>query len=643
VFDARPDEACRAVQRMLAAVGLPADRQAAAARGRDWALAVVAPAAAGPTCGAGLAAEAGHLLAWTGDLLLPEDWTEHPRDGSDPGRLGSALLRRLARQGIEALIDIDGSFCGAWYDPRADRWQIFNDKLGLIPVFWTSHRGRDVAGPSPDLVRLAAGAPVTLWDQGLADLLRTGNMVDDRTLIRGVRWLIGGHALVRTPQGLEAGRYWEFRHRPVPDTDVEALLESAGEVLERCIRRQADCRWPLWLGLSGGMDSRCILAAAHAVGRVPACFTTGMAVSEDVRYAPHVARAAGAVHYWVPFEPPAAIEPLMNLIRRTAGLHSARHLTAAAMIPAWLEAQRPCVLLEGYLMGALAGVHLPDPAEILPGRPPHQWPWAGNRLHAGGRVEAVDELLRPDLARTSLQRWAERIDRRFRQAPAEDSVRKAEFVVVAGRSGRNDVIGTWMLTPHAVVRCPGSDRAMLDWYAAAPPDLLRGKRFHMELIRRRYPRFAHAQRASYNGLPLTTGAWRRNWCWQKEKLFRAWARWRYPWTRQLGLGTPGMMALTLQAWKASGALDVLLEPDARVLECVRPERLNRLWREADGDKDALTLLMGVATAEIALRHFENTRAGPGPEELPPIRFRMLQTDGAADHAATAAGLAEVRP
>ncbi len=643
VFDSRPGEACLAVQRMLARTGLPPDRRIAAARGRDWALAAAAPAADEPTCGAGVATSEGHVLAWTGDLLVPDDWRDGQHGRHEPRMIGTAVLRRLARRGLDCLAEVDGSFCGAWYDPRADRWQIFNDKLGLIPVFWTSQRGRDVIGPTPDAVRIGAQAPPALWDEGLTDLLRTGNMVDDRTLIRGVRWLIGGHVLTRTPQGLQPRCYWEFRHLPVAETDVGRLVDSAAEVLERCVRRQADTRSPLLLGLSGGMDSRCILAAAHATGRVPFCFTTGTAVSEDVRFAPRVARAAGAAHQWLPYEPREAVEPLMGLIRRTQGLHSARHLAAAAMIPRWLEARRPCVLLEGYLMGALAGVHLPDARDMLPDRPPHQWAWACARLHGGGRIEAVDDLLRPDLARSSFERWAERIDRRFRQAQVDDPVRKAEFVVVAGRSGRNDVIGTWMLTPHAVLRCPGSDRAMLDWYAAAPPDLLRGKRFHMELIRRRYPRFARAQRASYDGLPLTTDAWSRNWCWQKEKLFRAWARLRHPWTREVGLGAAGMLMLTLRAWKASGALDMLLEPDARVLECLRRDSLKRLWHQADVDKDALALLMGVATAEIALRDLEDARPATPPTVVGEVRFRSMETRGKAANAATAEDVVGVHP
>jgi len=626
VCDPRPRAAGRTVEAMADTLrdGDCRDNRIVAAQGRGWAVAVVAPPANLLTCGAGIAAGQGDWLIWTGDIQgLP---APAARD------LGEVLLCRLQARGVKALADVDGAFCGAWFDHRCERWIVFNDRFGLLPLFYAVHGDRLVVGPTARLTFLAGGVPLEIDAQGVVDVLRSSNAIDDRTLIRGVRWLEGAHTLEVDvhPTGEPRVRtrpYWRFQHQQPTTRTKEQAQDECVAALECALREQGvpgNGSDHVLLGISGGLDGRLILAVAHSLGIVPDCYTVGWPFSEDVRFGRRLARVADADHTFVRLRDGRLAADVAELILETDGLHSAMHLAFGSPVPRYLQAYPHSVLLEGFLLGLAGGSGLPAEGDVPVGRQPHECAWALKHAHRGGTIAEIDALLLPRLAADSAERWKARIDARYAQAAGADPYERAEHVYMNGRCGRIDVLGTGLLRRDVVVRSPGTCRAVLDWCARTPVAWRRGKQLYMDLLRRRFPAFARVQRANCNGLPIARGRLLREWCWQRERIHRLWAGWRWPATRRWGMSARFVQAQLFEAWRRDGDLARIASPDARVRAWVRPERLDSLWRQAVADPGTSAILLTLGTIETMVRALERTPQLRFSRHTQRLRFDRLE-------------------
>ena len=626
VCDPRSHEARARVVGMLCALGAVDVKEQARGQdlvtgsGRGWAAAAIAPPAVEPTCGADIYTDGRDVLVWAGEVFLPPAWRGGIQARNPQENTSAALLRRLQTLGVEALADVDGAFCGAWYDRSRDRWVVFNDKLGLVPVFFWAQDDRLTVSPKAWLTWQATGETLEVSRLGVADLLRTENMVADHTLIKGIHWLEAGHALEWGANPLHCRSYWDFHYRPPAADDENEAIDRCLAVLVETVQRHTACESPLMLGISGGLDSRMFLAVCERIGRIPACFTAGWSFADDVRYGRRLARLARAAYEWVPLDEYSMGDRLVEAIIETDGLHSVAHLAPATAITAYLQSHTGSVLLEGYLQGVLGGAYVPEDEDVAPQQPAHRSPWARERLHAGGDFDLIDGLLQPELAMESCRRWKARIDDTYRRAPADDPLEKAEYTIASGRSGRIDVPGTALLRRDVLVRNPACDRLMLDWHAGTPARMRRGKRLFMELIRRRFPRFARVQRTGYSGLPITENRWLRQYHWQREKVYRWWLARRFPRVRQWGTGGRAMRAWTFDTWRRTGGLDLLTDPDARVLNWVERERLLNLWDQAPGDPAQVGPLLSLATIEIMVRRLEALPRSANDVQMDLVRF-----------------------
>ncbi len=615
------------VARMAYNAGLRSGSELPAGCGRDWAALAVPPAAETAGIGADIHVEGGDVLIWSGEIVPPVDAMSAFRSKGDARSDRShALLQQLREQGTESLAEVDGSFCGAWYEARRHRWTIFNDRFGQFPVFWTASAELLTLAPHARLSWLGSNEPLQYDERGVTDLLRTGNMVDDHTLLEGVHWLKPGHVLYWGEEGCGSYAYWDLSRllsRNAPLDKLNFALDTYRHALRDTLERHTNSDAEVALGISGGMDSRVYLATCDALHRTPSCFTMGFPFSEDVRYGRQAARAVDAQHDWIPLRPESSIPALESAIVDSDGLLTASHLSGASAVRDYLARHTGRVLLDGYYHGAQAGQYIPADEEVAWDDPPHSRSWARRFLHAGIDHHVLQTMLYPDLARDSYRRWKTQINDRYHRAPFEDRLQRSEYTIIAGRSGRIDVLGTALLRDHVHVRTPACEKSMLAWMVNTSPTLRRGKQLCIEYVRRHHPALARVQRANSGGMPIDDDRWLREKCWQRERVHRWYAAARYPTARRWGLQSDAMRAWTFHHWMRSGRLDILRDKDARILHWLRPESVNHHWEEAVRDPEEGRYLFGPATIEVALRSLDElSRQLPvAPDQL--IRFRNL--------------------
>jgi asparagine synthase (glutamine-hydrolysing) len=213
----------------------------------------------------------------------------------------------------------------ARWDARTQELVLLSEPNGHRPLFfWHSDDGAVVA-TEPKAVWAALGHRSSIDPDALVQFLTMGCCLAPRTLLRDVRCAEPGTAY-RFVSGGITSRSWEPPHLSEEHTgDAERMARAAnGALLEvmAAARRSAP---RVSVALSGGMDSRYLLAGAQGVWDEVESFTFGEPGSDDVLLAAEVARRAGVVHRSCVPAPDFLERWAAYAVWRTDGLLSCTH------------------------------------------------------------------------------------------------------------------------------------------------------------------------------------------------------------------------------------------------------------------------------------------------------------------------------
>ena len=169
--------------------------------------------------------------------------------------------------------------------------------VGVPPVFISRFRERVVIASDLSLFGELA-EPLSIDSAGAAELVAMGYPTSHRTLFKDVSLLPGGHALnVDVTGNASVIECWSL---PVPDRrlDWPSFLDLQRQAFRSALRK-LDLS-ASFLALTGGLDTRTILAALVSEGRtLPAATLTGRSRSLDARLAGDLCEAYELSHHVV--------------------------------------------------------------------------------------------------------------------------------------------------------------------------------------------------------------------------------------------------------------------------------------------------------------------------------------------------------
>src|SRR5262249_21913567 len=181
-----------------------------------------------------------------------------------------------------------------------------------------------------------------------------GYRLAGRTNIRGVRMLPPATVASVWADTVTPRRYWTWSELPAGDATIESeLLEQTRAAWSAAIARRLDGAERPGLTLSGGLDSRAILAEASRQQRRLRAMTYGVPQSDDVRFAARAARAAGAEWKLFPLYEKGWLDRRTDRIFETDGLMDLvdlMHTEVHEQMPSEFD-----VYLSGYIGDAVVG------------------------------------------------------------------------------------------------------------------------------------------------------------------------------------------------------------------------------------------------------------------------------------------------
>jgi asparagine synthase (glutamine-hydrolysing) len=212
----------------------------------------------------------------------------------------AAYLAHVAEEEGKFPSSLNGRFHGLLVDRTAATAALFNDRYGMQRLY--VHEGTDAFYFAPEAKAILAVVPElrTIDSRSLGEFISCGCVLENRTLFRGIGVL---------PQG----SYWKFRNAAVEEKGryfdpsewenqeglpAETYYEELRAIFSRNIPKYFDGHQPVSVSLTGGLDSRMIMAWLRAPANSIPCFSFGGSYREcqDVKVARKVAHICGQPH-----------------------------------------------------------------------------------------------------------------------------------------------------------------------------------------------------------------------------------------------------------------------------------------------------------------------------------------------------------
>ncbi len=195
---------------------------------------------------------------------------------------------------------LNGRFHGITIDRRRRAATLFNDRYGMHRLYY--HASRDTVYIAAEAKAILAVRPELrrVDARGLGEVIACGCVLENRTLFDGIRVLPGASAWVLRDGRVEARtqyfdpREWEDQTVLEPDVYYEELRDTFARTLPHYL----EGREPIGMSLTGGLDTRMVMAWQRSRPGALPCYTFGGTYRDcaDVRVARQVAAVCRQPH-----------------------------------------------------------------------------------------------------------------------------------------------------------------------------------------------------------------------------------------------------------------------------------------------------------------------------------------------------------
>lgn len=222
------------------------------------------------------------------------------KNGNNPGARDGSYILDLAEKGTEFPANLNGRFHGLLFDRLSGESILFNDRYGMHRLY--HHQSPDAFYFAAESKAILAVRPElrAIDLKGLGELVSCGCVLENRTLFRNIGAMPPGSAWSFRNGAIERrGCYFDPKEwEEQGSLDLETYYEQLRDIFSRNIPKYFGGKETVAVSLTGGLDSRMIMAWLRAsAGTVP-CFSFGGPVRDcqDVTVAQQVAKLCGQQH-----------------------------------------------------------------------------------------------------------------------------------------------------------------------------------------------------------------------------------------------------------------------------------------------------------------------------------------------------------
>jgi asparagine synthase (glutamine-hydrolysing) len=426
-------------------------------------------------------------LWFAGEVFAaPSNYALASPDVSRTPQFRAELLRDYLRVGEEGFAKLDGEFHALIWDDAEKTLRIVNDRFGGLPLYWSQTADGFAFAAGVRGVLMAPGVAADPDREALREALTFGGFrLGDRTNVASVKMFPAATIGTVKAGMFSMRRYWNWNDLAPVKTSMSEAIEQLSGLWSRAIDlRLKDAQRP-GQTLSGGLDSRAILAEAAPKCSSWTAITYGIPGCDDARYAEAAARRVKA--NWI-FHPlysgadPDWLDLRTSFIQQTDGMLQLGDLMHLETLP--LQVRVLDTHLSGYIGDVVVGPTYND--VVSPATAVQRLPYYGPRF--GIDFQQAEQMMK-DLAQ------------QLEGAPLRFLVFNHKFP-----QSTNHWTAAWR--PWIRVRKPFTDYALFDFAQGLESKMRSENAIYERWLLSRYPQLFRDIPNQKTGMPILTPRWR---------------------------------------------------------------------------------------------------------------------------------------
>lgn len=231
---------------------------------------------------------------------------------------------------LNFLHDVDGYFSAVIYDRLLGVIYLITDRYGLKPLYWSCAGGNLIWSSELKGFLGHADFKIKIDTQAVSQFFDIGYLLENRTWFEGVELIPPASVLTfRIAEArVEISAYWSWSEiKSFTGTFREDdLAEELGNLFEQAVCACVKTDEKIGITLSGGLDSRAILAAVPSDIRPLHTFTFGQDGCDDITIAQKVSDIKGATHHVLCLGADNWLYPRVAGVWKTDGMLNILHM-----------------------------------------------------------------------------------------------------------------------------------------------------------------------------------------------------------------------------------------------------------------------------------------------------------------------------
>jgi len=217
-------------------------------------------------------------------------------------------LHSYEEYGKDFIKRLNGSFVFLICDLKSEKVIIANDRHGLRVHYYAINNGNLLFAPEAKAILQENAFQKALNDEAVAEFFAFGEFWGDKTFFTGIKVLTPASILTYDGQDLSIEKYWEFKYEPDYGRSEDEFVDELVKTFRRAVEIRTEDNLHYGVGLSGGLDSRSVLAAIPPAKRKNViAYTFGPRDCDEVKIAKRVAKRTGIKEHLVLELPPEFI------------------------------------------------------------------------------------------------------------------------------------------------------------------------------------------------------------------------------------------------------------------------------------------------------------------------------------------------
>jgi hypothetical protein len=212
----------------------------------------------------------------------------------------SVLHQRALTNDWQVLREAEGTFCLVHYQPRTGTLSLIADKLGIRPLYFWADDKQVVFATALRVLEGLSCVPKKMDLRAVTEVVALGAPLGSRTPYAGISLLQPAEVVHIAASEISRTCYWRWDEIKPSGASEEECVATVYERFQAATKRRISSDRTTAAYLSGGLDSRCVVAALRDEDLRTHTVNFARPGTQDYLFGNEFAEKIGSVHQSIP-------------------------------------------------------------------------------------------------------------------------------------------------------------------------------------------------------------------------------------------------------------------------------------------------------------------------------------------------------